>query len=235
MDMSDTFTLNNGLSSISSGPFSRPPTPPSTWITIDEWTPSMPTSTLEEGEIRSEWSLDFSQGDDDNLDSTDSDQNLPTGILSNEDGQRTSTSTYPETGEGPSSDNSLYMIRLLSSQQTGTTAESTYTATYERDARSPLVSYWEDRVSGDDKVRAFLRVSLPVQHQGYDDQHEADDKATLERAPPISVGEIKTEERGGSLTPPLRVQLISHPTVKQEFLEPPELPTPVPSTFQPTW
>ena len=215
----------------------RTPSPPPSWITIDEWIPTEGSvSSLEEGEIRSEWSegshpeLQFSE------DEGESSQGVTT-VADNATLKEDSTSIKSADSKSTRSNTSIFsydkekeqpyfndMVNwMMNSQQSGAKIKSVYTGTYMKEAHSPLVSYWEERVTGDEKVRAFLRISVP--DEGRNGTKDENHNTTMMDSSSVdaSAATIKAEVRGGSLTPPIRV---NH-SVKAEFMS---LPSPVPAT-----
>ena len=206
------------------------PSPPSSWITVDEWIPTDGSmSSLEEGEIRSEWSegshpeLQFSEEESRNH-ATHATLQEDSFSIESADSKSTRSNTsifsYDKEREQPYFNNMINWLK--NSQQSGTKIESVYTGTYRKEAHSPLISYWEDRMSGDEKVRVFLKISVPdKERNGTEDEENATmTNSSLEDASAITV---KAEVRGGSITPPIRV---NH-SVKAEFMS---LPSPVPAT-----
>ena len=229
-DLTDLSTISSNTMGL------RTPSPPPSWITVDEWVPTEESmSSLEEGEVRSDWSdgshpeLQFSEEEEHTQreaafenHATLQEDNFSIGSAdSKSTHSNTSIFSYDKEREQPYFNNMVNW--LMNSQQSGTKVESVYTGTYRKEAHCPLVSYWEDRVSGDEKVRAFLKISVPDKgHNGTED--EKDDatmtNSSLDNASAVT---IKAEVRGGSITPPIRV---NH-SVKEEFMS---LPSPVPAT-----
>ena len=225
------------LSTISSDTtMMRTPSPPPSWITIDEWVPTEGSiSSLEEGEIRSEWSEDSHP----ELQLSDEEREPTRRMAADASHAPLQADTFSINSDSSLSNSSVFdfererempyfqpMVNwLMNSQQSGTKIKSVYTQTYVKEAHCPLVSYWEERMTGDEKVRAFLRISVPLEEQtGNNHSKDEEDDATMTNSSldDASTVTVKAEVRGGSLTPPIRV---SH-SVKAEFKS---LPSPVPA------